>query len=288
MIQEFHYRISWRAGGHRPGAHRGASTGPGHEFIAHAPLLTARDPRRLDVRASLTDPFGEWRVRVFRQRSAVPVWLVADLSASMGYTGHRRKLDVLADFAASLGYSAWRTGDAFGFLACDTAVRPELSLPATRMRGAGPELGERLRSLRPEAAGADGLLEAPRHLARGRALVFLVSDFHFPLEFARRVLEGFSRHDLVPVVLWDPEEYRHMPRFGLVTLRDPETGAVRTLFMRRDLRERIARSFAERRAALDELFRGAARPPLFMEHGFHPDRITDYFHRGAEAAHHAA
>lgn len=288
MIQEFHYRISWRAGGNRPGAHRGATAGPGHEFIAHAPLLSARDPRRLDVRASLTDPLGEWKVRVFRQRAAVPVWLVADLSASMGYTGHRRKLDVLADFAASLGYSAWRTGDAFGFLACDGALRSDLSLPATRMRGAGPELAARLRALQPEGAGAEGLVEAPRRLSRERALVFLVSDFHFPLDFARRVREGFGRHDLVPVVLWDPEEYRHLPSFGLVRLRDPETGAVRTLLMRRSLRERIARAFADRRAALEELFRAAGRPPLFMEHGFNPDAVTDYFHGVRAPAHHAA
>lgn len=284
MIHEFHYRISWRAGGHRPGAHRGVTAGPGHEFISHAPLLSARDPRRLDVRASLTDPLGGWKVRVFRQRAAVPVWLVADVSASMGYAGHRRKLDVLADFAASVGYSAWRTGDAFGCLACDGALRADLSSPATRLRGAGPELSQRLRSLRPEGNSAEGLLEAPRHLSRERSLVFLVSDFHFPLEFTRKLVAGFSRHDLVPVVLWDPEEYRHLPAFGLVRLRDPETGAVRTLLMRRSLRERIARDFADRRAALEELFRGAGRPLLYMEHGFHPDRVTEYFHGGVSGA----
>src|SRR5574341_1204843 len=116
MIQEFHYRVSWHAATHRPGHHRGARAGAGFEFIGHAPLLAARDPRRLDVRASLADPFGEWKVRQFRQRATVPVWLVADLSASMGFQGRRRKLDVLADFTASLGYSAWRTGDPFGFL----------------------------------------------------------------------------------------------------------------------------------------------------------------------------
>lgn len=289
MIQEFHYRLSWRAGGHRPGAHRGFTAGPGHEFISHAPLLSARDPRRLDVRASLTDPLGGWKVRVFRQRAAVPVWLVADVSASMGYAGHRRKLDVLADFTASLGYSAWRTGDAFGCIACDGALRPDLSIPATRQRGAGAELSQRLRSLRPEGRSAEGLLEAPHRLSRERALVFLVSDFHFPLEFTRRLVAGFIRHDLVPVVLWDPEEHRHLPAFGLVRLRDPETGVVRTLLMRRGLRDRIARGFAGRRAALEDIFREAGRPPLYMEHGFHPDRVTEYFHGGvSEPAHHVA
>jgi uncharacterized protein (DUF58 family) len=287
MIQEFHYRVSWHAASHRPGHHRGARSGAGFEFIGHA-SLTGQDPRRLDVRASIADPLGDWKVRVFRQLATVPVWLVADLSASMSFRGHRRKLDVLADFCASLGYSAWRTGDPFGMLGCDSAVRSEFSLPLTRLRGAGPELATRLRTLRPDGSSAQGLLDAHRFLTRERSLVFLVSDFHFPLEFAGRLVESFGRHMLVPVVLWDPEEYRHLPRFGLVNLRDPETRETRTLLLRPRLRGRIAQQFAERREALVALFNRERRPPLFLEHGFHPDRITAYFYEGAGTDVHAA
>jgi uncharacterized protein (DUF58 family) len=287
MIHEFHYRVSWRATTHRPGHHRGARSGAGFEFTGHASLLCGQDPRRLDVRASIADPFGDWKVRVFRQLATVPVWLVADLSASMGFHGHRRKLDVLADFTASLGYSAWRTGDPFGAVGCDSTVRRDLSIPLTRLRGAGPELATRLRALQPRGEDADGLLEAHRYLGRERSLVFLVSDFHFPLAHAARVLASFERHAVVPVVLWDPQEYRHLPRFGLVTLRDPETREARTLLLRPRLRERIGRQFAEHREALTALFTREGHPPLFLDHGFHPDRITAYFYEGARSDAHA-
>jgi len=290
MIREFHYRLPWRARGHLPGYHPGTQPGSGFEFRGHSPLLASPDPRRLDVRASLSDPFGQWLVRVFNQRASVPVHLVADLTASMGFVGHHRKFDVLADLAASLGYSAWRTGDPFGFVGFEREVRRDLYLPLTRLRGAGPDLGQRLQDLGPTGTAADGLLEVHRYLGRNRSLVFLASDFHFPLSLTERALTSLASHDVVPVVLWDPAEYRHLPRFGLVRLRDPETGREQTLLLRARLRQRIADSFAERREKLVALFTRAGRPPLFLEHGFDPDRLTSYFFRGwtLEAGSHAA
>ncbi len=197
---------------------------------------------------------------------------------------------MLADLAASLGYSAWRTGDPFGFVGFDREVRRDLYVPLTRLRGSGPDLARRLRALRPAGNAADGLLEAHRFLGRSRSLVFLASDFHFPLHLTERALTSFASHDVVPIVLWDPAEYRHLPRFGLVRFRDPETGRERTLLLRASLRQRIAEAFAERRAQLVSLFTRAGRPPLFLEHGFDPDRLTSYFFRGwtVEAGAHAA
>lgn len=115
MIRELHYRLGGTATGVLPGHHRSRSGDTGFEFRGHAALQDAPDVRRLDLHASLRDPFGGWRVRLHSQRKAIPVTLVADLSASMAFEGAQRKLDVLADFAESLAWSAWRTGDSFGF-----------------------------------------------------------------------------------------------------------------------------------------------------------------------------
>ena len=107
-IRELHYRIPGAAVGLFPGHHRSRSGDSGFEFRGHALLQDAPDVRRLDLHASLRDPFGGWLVRLHSQRKAVPVALVADLSASMGFEGAQRKLDVLADFTESLAWSAWR------------------------------------------------------------------------------------------------------------------------------------------------------------------------------------
>jgi uncharacterized protein (DUF58 family) len=206
-VPELHYRIAGAVRGSFPGHHRSTSGDSGFEFRGHLPLADAPDARRLDLHASLRDPFGGWIVRVHSQRQSIPVTVIADLSASMGFEGVQRKLDVLGDFVESLAWSAWRTGDSFGFVGCDDSVRNELAVPQTRTRGAGTLLARQLRALRPAGRSALGLLEAHHYLPRRRALVFLVSDFHLPLPDVDAVLASLSHHDLVPVVLWQPVEF---------------------------------------------------------------------------------
>ncbi|MEP7298475.1 MAG: MxaS protein, partial [Burkholderiales bacterium] len=241
-------------------------------------LLDAPDPRRLDLHASLRDPFGDWRVRIYSQRKSIPVTVVADLSASMGFSGHARKLEVLADFVESLAWSAWRTGDSFGFVGCDSAVRADLLQVQSRARGAGGEVARRLRQLQPEGRGAHGLLDAPRHLSRQRALLFLVSDFHLPLGLIADVLDTFGLHEVVPTVLWDPLEFGLSAPRGLVRVVDPESGRQRLVWWRPALRARWEAAQAQRREALMQLFRSRRLKPLFIEGGYDAEAVTRHFH----------
>lgn len=280
-IREVHYRAAAPALGHFPGHHRSRRGDSGIEFRGHTSLLNAPDPRRLDLHASLRDPYngaGHWLVKVYSQRLSIPVLVLADLSASMGFAGERRKLDVLADFTDSLAWSAWRTGDAFGFIGCDTAVRGDWLQRPTRTRGGGAAIAQRLRAWQPDGRSAQGLLDAHRHLGRQRALLFLVSDFHLPLADLARLLEQLSTHELVPVVLWDPLEFALGDRRGLAWLRDPETDSHRLVWWRPALRARWQASHDARRADLLRLFRQRRLRPLFIEQGFDADAVTRHFH----------
>jgi len=277
-IREVHYRSNPPALGHFPGHHRSRRGDSGFEFRGHASLLDAPDPRRLDLHASLRDPFGNWRVRIYSQRKSIPVVVVADLSASMGFSGRERKLEVLADFVNSLAWSAWRTGDSFGFVGCDSSVRADLLQPQTRARGAGGAIASKLRRFQPQGRDARGLLAAPRHLSRQRALLFLVSDFHLPLEFTVAVLEAFSLHEVVPTVLWDPLEFGLSARRGLVQVIDPESGRQRLVWWRPALRARWEAAQAQRREALSQLFRSRRLKPLFIEGGYDAEVVTRHFH----------
>ena len=67
-IRELHYRIGGAATGLLPGAHRSRSGNAGFEFCGHAALHDAPDARRLDLHASLRDPFGAWIVRRSSER----------------------------------------------------------------------------------------------------------------------------------------------------------------------------------------------------------------------------
>ena len=277
IVAEFHYRVPWRTRSSHPGHHRSVSAGGGFEFRGHATLLGAPDPRRFDIQASLRDPFGQILMRVYTQRSAIPVYLIADVSASMGFTGRSRKLDVLADFTLSLGYSAYRSGDPFGFIACDNRLRADLVQPLTRAKAAGQALSTRLRVLVPAASGSRGMLEAPAYLSQSRSLVFLCSDFHFSLDLLSRILAGLARHTVVPVVLWDSVEIE-VPASGIAVMRDAEMGRRRSVLLRATLRERMHRAFAERRQQLEACFLACGARPLFLSDRFDAAELTRYFY----------
>lgn len=285
-MREIHYRIHWYAGGRRPGHHRSRSGGAGYEFRGHAPLLRELDARRLDVHASLRDPFGYaaglWQIRTYYQRSAVRVVLLADLSASMGADATRRKMVLLADFAATLAYSAWRAGDAFGFFGADERLRTEFTAPPSRTRGAGMRVAEALREFAATGASADGLLEAARSLGRARSLVFLASDFHLADPTIDRLMSELTPHSVVPVVFWDEQE-RNLPARGFTTLVDAESGARRFLWLRPALRTRFAQRMSARRAHLAQHLGRFGAPPLFLTAPFDADAVSAYFHAPAAA-----
>ncbi|MBS0448915.1 MAG: hypothetical protein JSR59_23575 [Proteobacteria bacterium] len=278
-LEEIHYRVGAPVLGHFPGHHRSPRGDSGFEFRGHVSLIDAPDPRRLDLHASLRDPFGDWRVRVYAERKAIPVIVVADLSASMGFEGRERKLSVLADFVDSLAWSAWRTGDRFGFIGCDETVRRDWLQPPTRARGIGSALAARLRALQPSGRSAQGLRDAHRHLGRQRALLFLVSDFHEPLDAIASVLDGLAHHDVVPVVLWDPREFALSAPRGLAQTVDAESGRQRMVWWRPALRARWQAAYDERRAALRHLFGSRRMQPLFLDAGrFDAQAVTRHFH----------
>jgi uncharacterized protein (DUF58 family) len=290
---EIHYRALQPAQGHFPGAHRSQRGQTGFEFRGHTSLLDAPDVRRLDLHASLRDPFGQWRVRVFKQRKSMPVLVLADLSASMGFqtlgsqtlgfqklvsgTPALRKLDVLADFCDCLARSAWRSGDSFGFMGCDQQVRHDVLLPPTRARGAGVGLAQTLRALALTGTSAQGLLQAAPLLGRQRALVFLVSDFHWPLALVKQVFNSLNAHQVVPVVLWNPAEFKLSARHGFVQVQDPETGQKNWLWWRPALREQWLLRQAQSRQALQRVLQQHALKPLFMADRFDADAVTRHF-----------
>jgi len=277
-VEEFHYQVPWRTRASHPGHHRGTSAGGGFEFRGHASLLDAPDPRRVDVQASMRHPFEEIVMRIYTQRSAIPVYLIADLSASMGFEGYSRKLDVLSDFSASLVYSAYRTGDPFAFIGCDSVVRRDYFQPLSRSKTAGHHISVRLRDLIPDACNARGMLEAPALIGKSRSLVFLCSDFHFSRELTGQILTALAYHSVVPIVLWDSMEIT-VPATGIAACREEETGRRRTVWLRASYRQRVRKAFAERRQNLVDYFLAFGLTPLFILDRFDAGEVTRYFYQ---------
>jgi uncharacterized protein (DUF58 family) len=253
-------------------------------YLGLRPLIARSDPRRIDLRRSATDPLGQWLVRTMNERVAVPVYVVADISASMAFGAGGGKRNTVADLVESAAQSAWHVGDAFGFVAADTRVRELLTWPAMVSRAQGARIAGALRSHRLEGRSAAGLLRAAQYLGRRRSLVLLASDFHFDLTFARNVLATLARHFVVPIVIWDPAETALPASTGWIEVADSESAQARFLWLRPKLGDRIRAAVAARRDSLTTLFRTLGLRPLYLEGSFSPERLTRYFLGGGEDA----
>jgi len=275
--QEFHYRLPHRVGGWRPGSHPGSNLGTGQEFVSHMSLYDRPDPRRLDLRASVRSFGGDWLVRVNRQRAGVPVHVIADVSASMRFGSRKTKLDVVADFVEALGQSAFRVGDALGMRAFDGSEREDLFMPALLNRGMGSVLASMLRQCESAGGGIEGLLATATQLAGRPGLIFLASDFHWPLDRLGEALDFFVNAWLVPMIVWDPAETAPPQRDAIAALRDAESGVRRTLWMRPRLRDQWRDAVTRRRAELDRLFVARGIRPFHVSGEFDGEAMSRYF-----------
>lgn len=277
MTDTLHYRLPWQSGSVYPGAHPGQMVGAGQLFKRHEPLIASPDPRRLDLRASVLDPFSGYRVRVYQQQSTVNVYLIADLSASMGYAD---KQQILIKFLLTAAHSAFAYGDKYGFIGCTERMEQRWLLPACRHSGRVSALAKQLESVT-FSGSANGLQQAVAFLPVERSLVFLLSDCHFPLARLSAVLASLQGHDVIPLVLWHQDEYAALPNWGLITFQDMENRATRTLFMRPALRQKITAAYRQRQHELKHIFRAFGSEPLFITEGYSTETINTHLQQRA-------
>ncbi|ODN71804.1 DUF58 domain-containing protein [Methylobrevis pamukkalensis] len=252
--------------GVRPGRHRSRALGAGGVFAGLAPLIADPDPRRIDLRASLRDPFGTLWVRRHRRTVDAEVVVILDVSASMGFCGTASRPDLARTLVGGLAHAAARSADRFGLILAGEQVEPDPLMPPTRRRGLGPQAAGLVAATGTHGVGAAGLIEAADLLPRRRAVVVLVSDFTFEEEVLEDLLGRLAIHDVRPVVLRDSALDRPDPAFGLVDLQDLETGHRRLVLMRPALAARWQAEADDRRRRLAD---------ILAVHGLEPIEIVD-------------
>jgi uncharacterized protein (DUF58 family) len=218
------------------GAYKSTFRGSGLEFDEVRAYQLGDDVRTIDwnVTARAGAPF----VKTFVEERQLALVFLVDASASMDF-GTRRasKRELVAEFCALLGQVALLEQDQVGLALYGCAQ--ELFLPPSKGLGQVERcvrevLAPRERAaLSAEQALAHGLEQLERQLRR-RALLFVLSDFAdaLPMDAAQLarppawtapLARLARRHDAIAVRVADPFELE-LPRIGVITLRDPESG----------------------------------------------------------------
>ncbi len=242
------------------GAYLSQFKGRGLDFEELRDYVPGDDVRDIDW--NVTRRMGRPFVKRYREERELGVVLAVDISASSEFGSVRRsKREFATEVAATLAFSAARNSDKVALLLFTDRV--ELYVPPRKGRKHLLRLIREMLFFKPAGKGTriPAAMAALNHLLHRRSIIFLLTDFLHCFDVpspeleggtrqssARRLLDpdlrrarsdashpvparnavqeiGFTnaRHDLVCIHLLDPRE-KELPRAGLLTLEDPETG----------------------------------------------------------------
>jgi uncharacterized protein (DUF58 family) len=206
------------------GEYSSAFRGRGVEFAEVREYEPGDDVRTIDW--NVTARLGSAYVKRYLEERELTVGFVVDFSASKRFGSRRRtKGDLATEVCAVLALAAARNNDRVGSLFFTDRI--ERMIPARKGRRHALRIISDLLSFEPTGSGTDltAALMYLESVLRRRSVLFVVSDFM--TSGYRSALGRLSRkHDVIAVQLVDPRE-RELPDAGLMTLRDPESGAWR-------------------------------------------------------------
>lgn len=291
LLRRLELEVTRRLDGLLHGDHRGLVPGHGSELGETRRYAPGDDVRRIDwnVTARLQEPY----IRQTIAERELQTWLVVDRSSRMDFgTVNCEKRDLALAAAAAVGFLTARDGNQLG------AVLAGRGDPiVVGARGSRKHLLRILHDLastpHEDNSGVTDLGQALGRLAgvaRRRGLVAVISDFAVAPGWQDPLVIAARRHDVLAVQVSDPRE-SELPNVGVVTVRDPATGALRELATDRpSIRNQYARAIEARQHLLETTFTEAGIDHLHLstDREWLDDLVTFIQKRRLLLAHRAA
>ena len=221
------------------GEYHSVFRGRGLEFSEVREYQPGDEVRTIDW--NVTARMGTPYVKKYVEERELILFLLVDLSASSGFSSTTStKRELAAEVATLLAFAADANNDKSGVI----AFSDEVEFYIQPKRGTQHVLRMAREMLyhtpRGQGTGIGAAIEFLMRVAKRPAVVFLISDFHADAFEGQLRLAG-QKHDITALSLTDPRELE-LPRVGLLTLRDPETGAEVMIDTEdRQMREQYAR-----------------------------------------------
>lgn len=211
------------------GDYRSVFKGQGMEFDEVRHYEPGDDVRSIDWNVSAR--FGTPYVKMFREEREMTVCIILDNSASMHTLGgslsetpgselNRYEQAVLA--VALIAFSTEQAGQRLSMIFFDKEISK--IIPPRKGRSHTMAVISAALEARPFEKGSGlgrALAGAERFLKR-RSLVIVISDY-LCINWEQEIGDLSRRHDLISIKISGPLD-REMPKSGLLTLEDPETG----------------------------------------------------------------
>ncbi len=208
------------------GNYRSVFRGPGIEFDEVREYVEGDDARLIDWNVS--SRFGSIYTKTFREEREMTLFLVVDVSASLGFGSRARSMrDIALVSAALLTLAAVQNNDKVGGTLFSDSV--EAWIPPAKGRNHAMRLLQEIVAHEPTGRGSNlaTTLQTVSESLKRRGIVVVISDFHTG-DYQRELALISKRHDVIALRVIDPVT-DELPDFPVLQAMDPETG--RTLYL---------------------------------------------------------
>ena len=216
------------------GEYHSVFRGRGLEFSEVREYIPGDEIRLIDW--NVTARMGTPYIKKYVEERELILYVLVDISASSDFSSTTStKRELAAELATLLAYAADANNDKTGLIAFSDRV--ELYVPPKKGQQHVLRLARELLYLKPKGRGTDLKVATDllMRVAKRPGVAFLISDFH-ATGYEPSLRLAAQKHDVTAVSLTDPRELS-LPRVGLLSLRDSESGA-EVLIDTEDRRER--------------------------------------------------
>ncbi|GAB6094405.1 DUF58 domain-containing protein [Desulfatiferula olefinivorans] len=220
-IKKMHIKSRRQVDTMMAGQYKSVFRGTGMEFEEVREYTPGDEVKNIDWKVSAR--MGRPYVKLFKEEREVVVMLLVDMSASGKFgTAGRTKRETAAELAAILAFNAIRNNDKVGVILFTDRV--EKYIPPKKGAAHIWRVIREIYTFSPEHAGTDieGAVRFLGQVSRKKTVSFLISDF-LDRGYVKKMNVASKRHELIAVLLSDARD-AELPRKGLVTVRDFETG----------------------------------------------------------------
>ncbi len=216
------------------GEYHSVFRGRGLEFSEVREYLPGDEVRMIDW--NVTARMGTPYIKKYVEERELILYILIDISASSDFSSTAStKRELGAELATLLAFAADANNDKTGLIAFSDRV--ELYVPPKKGQQHVLRLARELLYLKPKGRGTDikAATDLLMRVAKRPGVAFLISDFHAS-GYEPSLRLASQKHDVTAISLTDPRELS-LPRVGLLSLRDSESGA-EVLIDTEDRRER--------------------------------------------------
>lgn len=238
------------------GQYHSAFKGLGMAFSEVREYVPGDDIRNIDwnVTARFNNPY----VKVFEEERELTVLLMIDISASTSFgLVNDYKKNIIAEIAATIAFSANQNNDKIGVIFFSGKV--EKFIPPKKGKSHILQIIREIIAAEKTMPYSD-LNEPIRFLFQAikkRSIVFIISDFLFPLNFLEGLKICAKKHDIIAIKINDKNE-KELPNVGLLPLKDLETQNLQWIdTSNKSTRTQLTAKFIQHSNELKQIFQKA-------------------------------